>query len=366
VRNGAGRRQTGQLGVEPEAGAEPGWFAFEGAAPGAGAEFTQDFEAGATATVRLTVTVPPAAPGGSANFRVRLTAESDPDNDFVQSPAVALTIPPPAVAPQVPKKPFPWWIPAVAAALLLVVGGVVAYFVLFAGPGRPEVAGRSEAEARQILVQAGFPEAGIVSVAGDPTGNAPGTVLAAAYGNGRAVRLTFDPGVAVPAVLGRPVDEAVALLRGAQLAEGARGTVSTPPGSPANVVLAARPAPGARVASGTAVALEISQPQAAPSPGGTSNCSYGPNTCVMGFVWRDARANDQICVTGDVRSQAAADNAAAASRRAGGGPYGPDTCLQGFVWREAFPGDVVCVPPPTRSQAAADNQQHASRIACRN
>jgi hypothetical protein len=31
---------------------------------------------------------------------------------------------------------------------------------------------------------------------------------------------------------------------------------------------------------------------------------------------------------------------------------GPDTCQQGFVWREARPGDHVCVTPETRSQAA--------------
>ena len=27
----------------------------------------------------------------------------------------------------------------------------------------------------------------------------------------------------------------------------------------------------------------------------------------------------------------------------GGGPYGPDTCIAGYVWREAFSGDDVCV-----------------------
>jgi hypothetical protein len=43
--------------------------------------------------------------------------------------------------------------------------------------------------------------------------------------------------------------------------------------------------------------------------------------------------------------------------------YGPDTCLQGYVWREAFPGDHVCVTPATRSQAAYDNSQADSRRA---
>ena len=43
--------------------------------------------------------------------------------------------------------------------------------------------------------------------------------------------------------------------------------------------------------------------------------------------------------------------------------YGPDTCLQGYVWREAFPGDHVCVIGETRSKAAADNRQANARIA---
>jgi hypothetical protein len=45
----------------------------------------------------------------------------------------------------------------------------------------------------------------------------------------------------------------------------------------------------------------------------------------------------------------------------GGGAYGPDTCLQGYVWREAVPGDHVCVTPETRAQAAQDNSLAASR-----
>lgn len=84
--------------------------------------------------------------------------------------------------------------------------------------------------------------------------------------------------------------------------------------------------------------------------------------CLVGWVWREARPGDQVCVTGAVRAQTRADNAAAASRRQpGGGPYGPDTCRQGFVWREAYPGDHVCVTGATRAQAAADNAAAASR-----
>lgn len=97
---------------------------------------------------------------------------------------------------------------------------------------------------------------------------------------------------------------------------------------------------------------------------------YGQDTCADGYVWREAFPNDHVCVPPDTRRQAAADNAAAASRLAGGGDYGPGTCKVGFVWREAdrFGGntagnDRVCVPPATRQQAWNDNATAPSRKA---
>jgi LGFP repeat/PAN domain len=92
---------------------------------------------------------------------------------------------------------------------------------------------------------------------------------------------------------------------------------------------------------------------------------YGPETCKEGFVWREACGpDDHVCVVPARRTQAAADNAAAMSRRQpGGGAYGPDTCKQGFVWREACgPEDHVCVPAQTRTDAAQDNSQKTARF----
>ena len=97
-------------------------------------------------------------------------------------------------------------------------------------------------------------------------------------------------------------------------------------------------------------------------PAAAEPLPYGPDTCIQGFVWREARSGDTVCVTPDVRSQTAAQNGAAAqNKEPNGGPYGPNTCKQGFVWREAFGGDVVCVTPAVRQQAANDNAAAASR-----
>lgn len=83
--------------------------------------------------------------------------------------------------------------------------------------------------------------------------------------------------------------------------------------------------------------------------------------CLQGYVWREARPTDHVCVSGSTRSQAWADNAAAPSRWVSG-PFGPHTCIQGYVWREAFLGDDVCVTPANRSLAAADNAQVPNRV----
>jgi len=97
---------------------------------------------------------------------------------------------------------------------------------------------------------------------------------------------------------------------------------------------------------------------------GTGTTSPPTDTCLQGYVWREAVPDDHVCVTPETRTQAAQDNGLAASRRSPtGGAYGPDTCLQGYVWREAVPDDHVCVTPETRTQTADDNNLASSRLA---
>ncbi|HEU4719776.1 MAG TPA: hypothetical protein VFS59_00320 [Gemmatimonadaceae bacterium] len=87
-------------------------------------------------------------------------------------------------------------------------------------------------------------------------------------------------------------------------------------------------------------------------------------TCVSGFVWREATPQDHACVTPDARSRAARQNAEAASRRvANPPPNAAAPCLSGYVWREAVAGDVVCVTPAERTQTADDSRLAPSRVA---
>ena len=86
-------------------------------------------------------------------------------------------------------------------------------------------------------------------------------------------------------------------------------------------------------------------------------------TCLSGYVWREAGANDRVCVSPASRALAAADNQQAAARRQpGGGAYGANTCRQGYVWREAFAGDGVCVTPETRARTADENAKAANWV----
>jgi hypothetical protein len=84
--------------------------------------------------------------------------------------------------------------------------------------------------------------------------------------------------------------------------------------------------------------------------------------CQSGYVWREVRRDDHVCVTPEVRQMAADENAIAASRR-DPSAYGRDLCLNGYVWRDAVQGDHVCVVPSSRDQAAYDNRNAGARVA---
>ncbi len=106
-----------------------------------------------------------------------------------------------------------------------------------------------------------------------------------------------------------------------------------------------------------AIGLNVSAASLAMAEG-----AYGADTCKQGFVWREAVAEDTICVTPAERTLARRQNAKAAQRRnPGGGAYGPDTCRNGYVWRDAEEGDHVCVTPAERDQAAQQNADAPSR-----
>src|SRR4029079_10893788 len=96
-------------------------------------EIERDFEPKASQTHRVNIAVPAGAAPGPQLLNVRVTAEDDPDNDSVVGRSVGFDIAKWAEAP-VSRTSFPWWAIAVAAAVVLIVGGVVGRLI-FGPPG---------------------------------------------------------------------------------------------------------------------------------------------------------------------------------------------------------------------------------------
>jgi hypothetical protein len=97
-----------------------------------------------------------------------------------------------------------------------------------------------------------------------------------------------------------------------------------------------------------------------PPPG---NVVVAPRRCIAGYVWRETRPGDTVCVSPESRDRVRRENAQAASRVDPYGAYGPQTCKSGYVWRNAYEGDLVCVAPEIRGLVASENQLAASRMA---
>lgn len=118
--------------------------------------------------------------------------------------------------------------------------------------------------------------------------------------------------------------------------------------------------------SGPAQAREVEQLGTTHQPlelaPGSKSGGAASDTCRSGYVWREARPSDHVCVTPQTRAEVARQNRDA-PRHWVNGAYGKHTCVQGLVWREAFKGDDVCVDPRVRDEARRDNELAAQRRA---
>jgi hypothetical protein len=124
VSNISGRARRGRARLVPGDPAQGSWLSVEG-------EAERDFTADGTQQYVVKIAVPPGTPAGKFTFGLDVVSVENPDEEFTQGPKVAFEVAPPAK-----KKPFPWWIIAVIAALL-VVGGLVAW-LLHRKPAEPD------------------------------------------------------------------------------------------------------------------------------------------------------------------------------------------------------------------------------------
>ncbi|WP_115787047.1 PASTA domain-containing protein [Arthrobacter silvisoli] len=224
-----------------------------------------------------------AAPGSYPVKLIAYSADDAPEDYADQAHVVTLTVSQ-APAPGKPPSTFPWlWVIIGGVVLLLAIGAVL-WFLVRGGGNVPDVRGKQQGEAAQILIGAGF-------------------------------------------------------------SMGSTEVVSTePPGT----VISQNPAAGGTAEKGSTVSVEIAR---------------AADKCQPGYVYRRVTPDDKVCVTPASAAQVLEDNAAStqSARKPNppGGPYGINTCLQGFVWRDAYDGDQVCVTGETRTRTKQENDEAA-------
>jgi hypothetical protein len=116
VSNKLGTGVTVRATVEPTGDTRPEWVSFPN-----GMERTLSPDG--TAVIPVRVAVPPGTSPGTYGFNLVVASVSNPDEHYARGPSVAFTAAP---APVPVKKPFPWWLVALAAGVLIIIGGVVA------------------------------------------------------------------------------------------------------------------------------------------------------------------------------------------------------------------------------------------------
>lgn len=83
--------------------------------------------------------------------------------------------------------------------------------------------------------------------------------------------------------------------------------------------------------------------------------------CRDGFVQREARPGDTVCVSPASHARVRQENATYERTADPGGAYGLASCAPGLVWREAFEGDIVCVTPAVRALVREENARAGER-----
>ncbi|HEX8702417.1 MAG TPA: LamG domain-containing protein [Myxococcaceae bacterium] len=120
--------------IEPEGQAPREWFTLMGDAE-------RDLAPDGTQSYSVKLAVPPGTPEGQHAFHLLVANVANPDEQFAIGPSVAFQVQRPA---PVTRKPFPWWIVAVAAGVLLITGAAIGAAKLLRDDGPGEGGSGSE------------------------------------------------------------------------------------------------------------------------------------------------------------------------------------------------------------------------------
>lgn len=262
VTNVSARAVRGRFKIKPLDAVGSEAFSIDGASE-------RMFNPNDTQQVAVKVDVPSGTNEGKYRFRLDGINVDSPDEDFTEGPALVVDV----KASAVPKRPFPWWILAVIA-LVLAVGGVIAYLMMNKDDTIevPTVTGIPYNNARTQLSALGL----VVTHRTQATASAPAdTVIAQSPAanqqveKGSEVALTVATPQAVvpetielPRVIGMPFNEAKAQLTALGLVVNRH--TQTSDSAPAESVIAQAPSATQKVGKGSEVALTVAVAQPAP------------------------------------------------------------------------------------------------------
>jgi len=114
VSNTSMRALRGRARIVSDNPAAAAWFKLTG-------DTERDFTLNGTQQYAVQIAVPPTVAAGNYTVRLDMVGVDNPDEDFTPGPSVTFAVP----APLPVKKPFPWWIIAIIAVIVLVVGFLI-------------------------------------------------------------------------------------------------------------------------------------------------------------------------------------------------------------------------------------------------
>jgi uncharacterized repeat protein (TIGR01451 family) len=123
VANASGRQLPARAHIVPQGEAQADWFTLAG-------ESEREFAIAGVQQYTVRIQVPPEAAAGNYLFRLDAVGIRVPDEEFAEGPSVTFVVPEQVVE----KRPFPWWIIVVIAAVVLLVGIGTAVYLLTRPP----------------------------------------------------------------------------------------------------------------------------------------------------------------------------------------------------------------------------------------
>lgn len=132
VTNSTGNQLTARARISPLEGADESWFTIEG-------ESERDFAENDTQQYSVSVNIPAEIQSGSYKFKLDVFSVENPDEIFSEGPVIEILISEAPVDDNNNDKPFPLWIIAVIAAVILIGSGIIWYVVSNKPDPEPEV-----------------------------------------------------------------------------------------------------------------------------------------------------------------------------------------------------------------------------------